>query len=184
MANLCAISVQAIRSVSKLVASLVTFYKSGSPSIGYEYCDKEFCRLYHPHQASNEADEGVYDANYDLQCQFQLGCKLYPEYPCSSMTEAFYHFRRALHLPMFHQHSLSFGIKRYSGRQFMFAFGFEKVSDSSYTEINTCAGQQMLLRVKPANTTINAADMPDNVYITLLSEQILEIKDLGLKVFD
>ena len=66
----------------------------------------------------------------------------------------------------------------------MFAFGFEKVSDSSYTEINTCAGQQMLLRVKPANTTINAADMPDNVYITLLSEQILEIKDLGLKVFD
>ena len=42
----------------------------------------------------------------------------------------------------------------------------------------------MFLRVKPANASINATDMPDNVYITMLSEQILEIKDLGLKVYD
>ena len=45
------ISVPVIRSVSKLVASFITFYKSGDPSLGYEYADKEFCRFYHPHQA-------------------------------------------------------------------------------------------------------------------------------------
>ena len=46
-------SVPVIRSVSKLVASFVTFYKAGDPSTGYEYADKEFCRFYHPHQAHN-----------------------------------------------------------------------------------------------------------------------------------
>ena len=76
--------------------------------------------------------------------------------------------------------------KQYRDRQFVFAFSFEKVPDSSYTGVNTRAGQQMLLRVKPAGATIPATEMPDTMYITItmLSEQILEIQDLGLKVFD
>ena len=42
----------------------------------------------------------------------------------------------------------------------------------------------MLIRIKPAGAPIPATEMPDQMYITLLSEQILEIKDLGLKVYD
>ena len=177
-------SVPVIRSVSKLVASFVTFYKAGDPSSGYEYADKEFCRFYHPHQAHNPLDEGIYDKDKDLEFQIQLGSKLYPEYPCNSITQCFYHLRKALNLPMFHQHSMNINFKQYRDRQFIFAFSFEKVPDSSYTGINTRAGQQMLLRVKPAGATIPATEMPDTLYITMLSEQILEIKDLGLKVFD
>ena len=177
-------SVPVIRSVSKLVASFVTFYKAGDPSTGYEYADKEFCRFYHPHQAHNPLDEGIYDKNKDLEFQIQLGSKLYPEYPCNSITQCFYHLRKALNLPMFHQHSMNINFKQYRDRQFIFAFSFEKVPDSSYTGVNTRAGQQMLLRVKPAGATIPATEMPDTMYITMLSEQILEIKDLGLKVFD
>ena len=52
---------------------------------------------------------------------------------------------------------------------------------SSYKGFTTRAGQQMLL---PAGATIRANEMPDTLYVTLLSEQIVEIKDLGLKVFD
>ena len=177
-------SVPVIRSVSKLVASFVTFYKAGDPSSGYEYADKEFCRFYHPHQAHNPLDEGIYDKDKDLEFQIQLGSKLYPEYPCNSITQCFYHLRKALNLPMFHQHSMNINFKQYRDRQFIFAFSFEKVPDSSYTGINTRAGQQMLLRVKPAGATIPATEMPDTLYITMLSEQILEVKDLGLKVFD
>ena len=65
------ISVPVIRSVSKLVAVFVTFYKSGDPSAGYEYCDKEFCRFYHPHQQHNPLDEGIYDKNKGLEFQIQ-----------------------------------------------------------------------------------------------------------------
>ena len=178
------ISVPVIRSVSKLVASFITFYKSGDPSSGYEYADKEFCRFYHPHQAHNPLDSGIYDKNLDLEFQIQLGSKLYPEYPCNSITQCFYHLRKALNLPMFHQHSMNINFKHSRDRQFIFGFSFEKVPDSSSTGINTRAGQQMLLRVKPAGASIPANDMPDTLYITMLSEQILEIKDLGLKVFD
>ena len=173
-------SVLVIRSVSKLVAAFLIFYKAGDPSTGYEYCDKEFCRFYHPHQNHEPLDAAVYDKNEDLEFQIQLGSKLYPEYPCKSITQFFYHLRKALSLPMFHQHSMNISFKQYRDRQFIFAFSFEKVPDSCNTGINTRAGQQLLLRVKPAGTTIPATEMPD----TMLSEQILEIKDLGLNVFD
>ena len=61
------ISVPVIRSVSKLVAAFVSFYKAGDPSTGYEYCDKEFCRFYHPHQNHEPLDAGIYHKNKDLE---------------------------------------------------------------------------------------------------------------------
>ena len=80
---------------------------------------------------------------------------------------------------------MNINFKQYRDRQFIFAFSFQKVPDSSYTGVTTRAGQQMLLRVKPAGATIPATEMPDTIhFLTMLSEQILEIKDLGLKVFD
>ena len=85
---------------------------------------------------------------------------------------------------MFHQHSFSIDFKQYRDRQFLFAMSFEKVPDSSYTGLNTRAGQQMLIRVKNAGATIPANEMPDQFYVTMLSEQVLELRDLGLRVFD
>ena len=79
---------------------------------------------------------------------------------------------------------MGLSFKQYRERQFVFAFSFEKVPDSSYTGINTRARQQMLLKVKPAGATIPANDMPDQLYVTMLSEQALEVKDLGLKVYE
>ena len=74
---------------------------------------------------------------------------------------------------------MNINFKQHRDRQFIFAFSFGKVPDSSYTGINTKAGQQMLLRVKPAGATIPASEMPDTMYITMLSQQILKVKDLG-----
>ena len=119
-----------------------------------------------------------------LNFKSKLGSKLFPEYPCNSLSQCFYHLRKALNLPVFHQHSISVDFKQYRDRQFIFGFSFEKVPDSSYTGINTRAGQQMLIKIKPAGATIPVDDMPDEMFVTLLSEQMLEIKDLGLKVFD
>ena len=102
--------------------------------------------------------------------QIQVGSKLYGEYPITSLQECYYHVRKALNLPMFHLHSISIDFRQYHDRQFV--FGFSQVPDSSYTGINTRAGQQMLVKIKPANASIATANMPDNLYITLLSEQI------------
>ena len=168
----------------KLVASCITFYKAGDASTGYEYRDKEFCRVFHPQQASDEQTEGIYDSNLDLQMRIQLGSKVYSEYPITSLQECYYHLRKALNLPVFHQHSMSIDFRQYRDRQFVFGIDFQKVPDSSYSGINTRAGQQMLVKIKPANASIATTNMPDNIYITLLAEQVLEVKDLGLKVYD
>ena len=103
--------------------------------------------------------------------QIQLGSKLYGEYPITSLQECYSHLRKALNLPMFHQNSLSIDFRQYRDRQFVFGFTFEKVPDSSHTGISTRAGQQMLVKIKPANASIATTNTPDNIYITLLSEQ-------------
>ena len=144
------INVPLIRSVSKLVASFITFYRTDDPSLGYEYANKRFCRFYHLHQTHIAVEQGIYDINKDLEFQIQLGSKLFPENPCNSLTQCFYHLRKALNLPVFHQHSISIDFKQYRDRQFIFGLSFEKVPDSSYTGINTRAGRQMLIRTKPA----------------------------------
>ena len=118
------IRVPVIRSVSKLVAAFITFYRTDQPSEGYEYVNKRFCRFYHPHQAHDGLVEGIYDVNKDLEFQIQLGSKLFPEYPCNSLSQCFYHLRKALNLPVFHQHSISIGFKQYRDRQFIFGFEF------------------------------------------------------------
>ena len=42
----------------------------------------------------------------------------------------------------------------------------------------------MVIKVKPAGSAIPANEMLDQIYITMFSEQILEIRDLGPRVFD
>ena len=59
----------------------------------------------------------------------------------------------------------------------------EKVPDSSYTGINTKSGQQLLIHVKPSSS-MNTALMPDTIYITLVSEQILSSRDAGVQILD
>ena len=145
---------------------------------------KEYNNFYHPMYNLNYQDSGYYyNPDLDLEFQLQLGSKLYPEYPCRSLSQAFYYLRKALNLPLFHQHHLSIEYSAYRVDKFIFAMNFEKVPDSPYTGINTKAGQQLLIRVKPVGNMATAS-MPDTIYITLLSEQILSIRDAGVQILD
>ena len=67
--------------------------------------------------------------------------------------------------------------------KFIFAMNMEKVPDGSYTGVNTKAGQQLLIRVKPIGS-MDVSFMPDTIYITLVSEQILSIRDAGVQILD
>ena len=76
------------------------------------------------------ANSGIYDNDLDLELQLQLGSKPFPEYPCKSITQAFYYLRTALNLPLFHQHHLSIEFNQYKSNKFIFAMNMEKVPDS------------------------------------------------------
>ena len=180
------LDVQVIRSVSKLVGLFITFNKDPVNDLtATEVYHKEFTRFYHPMINNTEAENGFYNADLDLEFQIQLGSKLYPEYPCNSLTQCFYHLRKALNLPTFHQHSISSQFLEYKEDEFIFGFNLERVPDSSYTGINTRSGQQMLVKVKPLNQSVLTSTlMPDRIYITLLSEQIVNISNSGTEVLD
>ena len=38
--------------------------------------------------------QGVYNFNYELEFQVQIGSKMYPEYPCMSLSQAFYELKK------------------------------------------------------------------------------------------
>ena len=84
------------RSVSKLAAPFIAFYKPGDPSTGFEYCDQETARFYHLMHTSDEAVDEISSEDTDLEFQIQVDSKLYPEYPCRSMTECFIMYERRL----------------------------------------------------------------------------------------
>ena len=176
------INTTVVRSVSKLAAAFITFGKADLTGARTEV-DKEYNRFYHPMSRITYTATGNYDPDLDLEFQLQLGSKLYPENPCKSITQAFYYLRKALNFPLFHQHHLSIEFNQYKSNKFIFAMNMEKVPDSSYTEINFKSGQQLLIRVNPSGSMITAL-MPDSIYITLVSEQMLSIRDAGVQILE
>ena len=88
--------------------------------------------------------------------------------------------------------------KQYRSNKFIFAMSFEKVPESSWTGTNTKTGQILLIKLNAVNTSpLGAAGVPgvggaaatvgniaDMMYITLQTENILEIRDSGCSVYD
>ena len=171
------INVQVVRSVSKLVATFISFYKSGDVSAGFEYADKEALRFYNPMTHSVDNPHGIYDAGLEMQYELQIGADLYPTYPCNSLSECFYHLRKGMNLLVFHQHSISIQFKEYKDRKFVFCY------NASYTGKNLKSQGQMYVKIRPTGN-IDVGRMPDKIFVTMLSEQILDIGDLGIRVFD
>ena len=61
---------------------------------------------------------------------------------------------------------------------------FEKVPESSWTGTNTKSGQILIVKVNAEDGGFAFADIANQMYITLVSEQILEIRDVGCSVYD
>jgi hypothetical protein len=165
------IAVQVARAVSRLQKAFITFYKTGGSAV----VDKTALKFYHPMA-------GTLDITKDLEFQLQLGSKLYPEYPCKSISECFYILRKTLNLPEFHQHSIGITFKDFIDHKFIFTTNFEKVPESSWTGTNTKAGQLLIVKVKANDSSLT--DIASTMFITLVSEQILEVRDVGCTVYD
>jgi hypothetical protein len=59
----------------------------------------------------------------------------------------------------------------------------EKILEAGFTGMNTKAGDLMTIKVKQASG-IAQENLCNKVYITLHSDQILNIRDTGVEVFD
>jgi hypothetical protein len=128
---------------------------------------------------------GAYNYLQELQWQLQIGSKMFPEYPCSSLSETFYQLKKALGIAGSAFHSLAITAEQYRNDHFIIGVDTEKILEAGFTGLNTRAGDLMIVRIKPANGSV--ADMPlwaTSMFIMLHTDQILEIRDTGCQVFD
>jgi hypothetical protein len=182
------ISVQISRAVSKLNRMFLTFYKptadSGETLKLKTNENKQGVSFYHPMSAGSVGDTAVttYNSNLELEFQIQLGGKLYPEYPCRTINECFSILKETLNLPEKYQHSVGILFDEYIRNSFIFGMDFEKVPDVDWSGINTKAGQILIVKVKGGSgITKNIAS---SMFSTLVTQVVLEIRDVGCTLYD
>ena len=134
-----------------------------------------------PMSGANYTD-GAYGYTKELQWQLQIGGKMFPEYPCTSMAQTFYQLKKALGIHGSAFHSLAINNKQYMNDHFVIGVDAEKILEAGFTGLKTRAGDLMIVRGKGANATMTT--WATNMYIVLHTDQILEIRDTGSQVFD
>ena len=173
------ISISVSRAVTRLKGLFLTFYKVRGAD--EDHWEKPWSRMYHP--MVNVAGQ-AYDPGYELEYQIQLGAKLYPEYPVRSLSEAFAQLRKTVGLNYGH-HAVDLNSLQYRTNKFIVGVDMEKISEMGFTGENTMNGQLLVIKVSPLNkSTLTDDKMPTQMNMYLNSDQIMEIKDVGVTVLD
>ena len=176
------VSISVSRAVTRLKGMFITFFKAGHTDV-YEPFNKEWAAGYHPMLAG----DGLYhNADEEIEYQIQLGAKLYPEYPVRSCAEAFAQLRKTVGLNYGH-HAIDLTSAQYRHHKFIIGVDMEKISEMGFTGENTMNGQLMVVKYKAMNTGaggLTDGSMPSQVNLFLNSDQIMEIKDVGVTVLD
>lgn len=132
--------------------------------------------------ASVDNQSYQHEANGEFNFNLQIGSKLYPEYPIRSHSEAFYQLKKTLGIQSSDVHSFDINARQYRDHRMVLAIDTEKVLDAGWSGLNTRAGD--LMSVKYEFLVNENARLADRMHIVLHSDQIVEIRDSGVQVFD
>ena len=173
------LSVNISRAISRLKSVFVSFYKTPTT---HAATDKEWLNFMHPMEYAGGL---LYDKGYEMEFQMQIGSKLYPEYPIRSLSESFSQLKKSVGILGSNFHSVSITPKQYRVDHFVVGIDTEKALGASYTGINTRSGDLLSVRVKAQDkATLTTTKMPDQMYVVLHSDCVLEVTDSGISVFD
>ena len=134
--------------------------------------------------SSSLVTPGVYDSEKEMEIQVQIGSKLYPEYPIRSVSESFSQLKKTMGIHTSPFHSLNMDGAQYREYKFISAIDTEKVLDAGFTGLNTRAGDLMTVKVKPIDSVGMGTNKPNKFFTVLHSDNIMEIKDSGVTIFD
>ena len=168
------VSVNMSRAISRLKSIFISLYRApGTP----EPQDKEWLNFYHPMSVP-----GAYSKTHELEFQVQIGSKLFPEYPIRSLSEAYAQLKKSVGILGSNFHSMSMTPTQYRNQHFVVGIDTEKSIGAAWTGINTRAGDLLTVKMKGDNSI--TADMPTQMFVVLHSDNIMEISDGGVSVFD
>ena len=100
----------------------------------------------------------------------------------TSNSEAWYYLSKTLKHQNTIEHGMQIESHAYYNHEFIIGQNFEKVEGASFTGINTKMGD--LMTIKLYNQGTITAIMPNKIYVTLVGDQIMNIGDTGIQVFD
>ena len=116
--------------------------------------------------------------NYLLLC----GSTQYPEQPIRSHQEGFYQLRKCLGVQSSALHSFDISAQEYKRRSFVLGIDTETILAAAMTGHNTRSGE--LLNIQFDQSSTLASTRPTDMYIVLHSDNLIEISDSGVRVYD
>ena len=167
------------RSLSKMKSMFLSLDKDFTGSRA-TYYNKRFNNFWSPLAGNGLTTYTTHITDNEIKhLQIQIGSKLLPEYPIKSHSEAFYSLRKALGIHANNLHSIDIDGNSYRNNKFIVGFDTEKLLGLSFTGMNT-RNSLMTAHLKTGGGDRQA----DRMHIVLLSEQILEVGNSGVTVFD
>ena len=99
----------------------------------------------------------------------QIGSKLVPEYPITSVTQALYQPKKAV------GHPLQMYSRWYRTHKYIIGFELEQIGGAGFTGLSTKAGDLLTLNFRDCADSTNA-NVPSRVYCCLHYDCVLNIK--------
>jgi len=143
---------------------------------------KSWNSFYSPYESYAGATLNSFDKRGEFEAMVQVGSKKFPETEIRSHQEAYYQLRKTLGSHDQHN-SIDITQHEYKTRKFVLGFDMEKVLEAGFSGINTRQGDIMSVTFNH-NQNENGANWAKEMQIILTSDQIMEIADSGVTVFD
>ena len=116
--------------------------------------------------------------------QLRINNKKYPEFECQSLSETAYYLRRTLHYLSPDQDVFTISYKRYTEDKFVIGLSFEKMPDTNFTGSNTKMGGLLVFKLKGTNKAFRTDEDVREIFIPMISESVLELRESGPVLYD
>jgi len=177
------------RALTRLKSVFVTLEKDLTGSTrGVLPLRKKWNDFFSPMSDSNRDGKLKHNPKGEFEFQLQIGAKLFPEYPIRSHAEAYYQLKKTLGVQASAVHNFDVSAVEYRDHKFIIGTDCERILDAGFTGLNTRAGDLMSIKFKNNSNGISSSSgtecVADRMHIVLHSDQIMEIRDTGVQVFD
>jgi hypothetical protein len=176
------------RAITRLKSVFVTLNKDKTGNRANKVGIKFWNDFFSPMWDSNHDGTLTNIPEGEFEFQLQIGSKLFPEYPIRSHNEAYYQLKKTLGVHASSLHNFDINALEYRSNKLVIGTDCEKVLDAGFTGINTRAGDLLTVKLKYADKGQLAngvySHLADRIHIVLHSDQIMEIRDSGVAVYD
>ena len=178
-------------SVSRAVTRLKSVFVTLDKDVSYENKEggfkarKSFNDFYSPmndYSLGNNMVNMHYNQEGEFDFQMQIGSVRYPQNQIRSHTEAYYQLKKCLGIQSSPVHSFDINAIEYRHSKMIIGIDTERQLGSGFTGISTRSGDVMTIQLNHKHP--DPLTYATQVYITLHSDNVLEIRDSGVSVFD